>query len=94
MPDLGRSLLIVPLLYSFLLGVFAYWCSQQELPRLWFYLYSGVLLVAGIVHPAEFMIVSAIAAMVLLEVERAEQLFDPLKGQSCKSLELFLTVYF
>lgn len=96
MPGLGRSLMIVPLLYSFLLGVFAYWCWQQKFSRLWFYLYSGVLLVAGIVHQAEFTIVSAIAATLLLEVGRAGQLTDLLKGSVLQvfgdvSYSLFLT---
>ncbi|MBE9012631.1 acyltransferase, partial [Pseudanabaenaceae cyanobacterium LEGE 13415] len=53
-PNLGRSIVILPLLYSFLLGVFAHWCWQKKFSRSWFYLYSGVLLIAGMIHRAGF----------------------------------------
>ncbi|MGG6267924.1 acyltransferase family protein [Leptolyngbya sp. AN03gr2] len=95
-PNLGRSIVILPLLYSFLLGVFAHWCWQRKFSRLWFYLYSGVLLTAGIIHQAEFTIVSVAIALLLLEVGRAGKLAELLKGSVLRffgdvSYSLFLT---
>lgn len=95
-PGLGRSIVILPLLYSFLLGIFAYWCWQRRVSRLWFYLYSGILIVAGVIHQAEFTIASVAIAVLLLEVGRAGRLTDLLKGPVLQffgevSYSLFLT---
>lgn len=95
-PGLGRAVVIFPLLYSFLLGVFAHWCWQHKFSRIWFYLYSAALLVAGIIHHAGFTIVSVSVALLLLEVGRAGQLSELLKGSALRflgdiSYSLFLT---
>jgi peptidoglycan/LPS O-acetylase OafA/YrhL len=95
-PGLGRSVLILPLFYSFLLGVFAYWCWQKKFDRGWFYAYSGALVGAGIVHQSEFTLMSVLIAALILEVGRAGQLADLLKGSVLQffgdvSYSLFLT---
>ncbi|MCU0551575.1 MAG: acyltransferase [Leptolyngbya sp. Prado105] len=95
-PGLGRSVIILPLFYSFLLGVFAHWCWQKKFDRGWFYAYSGALFGAGISHQAGFTLMSVGVALLLLEVGRAGQLADLLKGSAFRflgdvSYSLFLT---
>ena len=72
--DNPRPIIILPLLYSFLLGVFAYWTWRENLKPLWFYLYCGILLPAGIINFSGFAITSVIVAILLLEVARANRI--------------------
>ncbi|MEM9922298.1 MAG: acyltransferase [Cyanobacteria bacterium P01_D01_bin.50] len=72
----GRPTIIFPFLYSFFLGVFAYWTWRENLKSLWFYLYCGVLLTAGIINSSGFAITSVIVAILILEVARANRMQD------------------
>ena len=70
----GRPDIFLPLLYSFLLGVFAYWRWQKNLKSVWFYLYCTVLTAAGIINTSDFVITSVIVAILILEVARANRI--------------------
>jgi peptidoglycan/LPS O-acetylase OafA/YrhL len=67
----GRPTFFLPLWYSFLLGVFAYWAWTKCLNHKLLYAYSAVLFAVGIVKHDEFAIASVITAILLLEVGRA-----------------------
>lgn len=86
----------LPLLYSFLLGIFAYWTWHSYLKPWLFYFYAAVLISAGIVHSSPFIIASPIVAILLLEVAKAQQMQNLLNWQwlqflSKISYSLYLT---
>ena len=72
----SRPTIIFPFLYSFLLGVFAYWTWRENLKPIWFYIYCAVLLPAGIINFSGFAITSVISAVLVLEVARANRMQD------------------
>jgi len=69
--DNGRAFIFLPLWYGFLLGVFAYWSWRDKLKPMYFYFYSALLLTAGVLKSAGFVLACVIAAILLLEVGRA-----------------------
>ena len=71
-----RPTIIFQVLYSFLLGVFAYWTWQENLKPLWFYLYCTVLMAAGIINSSGFIITCVIVAILILEVGRTNRMQD------------------
>ncbi|MBW4570142.1 MAG: acyltransferase [Tolypothrix carrinoi HA7290-LM1] len=73
-PDNGRPVIFLPLWYAFLLGVFAYWSWRDKLKPIFFYLYAGLVLTAGIVNSLNFAIASAITAILILEAGRANRM--------------------
>lgn len=72
--DQGRPITFLPLWYGFLLGVFAYWSWHNQRKRNLFYLYSVVLLAAGIINSSKFAIACVLTATIILEVSRANRL--------------------
>lgn len=73
-----RPTIFLPLWYSFILGVFAYWTWHNYLKPWFFYLYAGILLFTGIIYSSGFIITSAIMALLLLGVGRANRMQDSL----------------
>lgn len=69
--DNGRAFSFLPLWYGFLLGVFAYWSWRDKLKPMYFYFYAALLLTIGLLKSQGFVIACAIAAILLLEVGRA-----------------------
>lgn len=72
----GRPTTILPLLYSFLLGVFAYWTWRENLKPLWFYSYCTLLLSVGIINSLGFVVTCVIVAILILQVARANRMQD------------------
>jgi peptidoglycan/LPS O-acetylase OafA/YrhL len=71
-PDNGRPVILLPLWYTFLLGIFAYWAWRDKLNRVFFYAYSTLLLIPVTGQfPSWFTITGVITAVLLLEVGRA-----------------------
>lgn len=70
----GRPFVFLPLWYSFLLGVFAYWSWRKHLQSRYFYLYAAVLLAGGVIKSSEFAIACVITATLLLELGRAHRM--------------------
>ncbi|HBB31984.1 MAG TPA: acyltransferase [Cyanobacteria bacterium UBA8803] len=68
--------IFLPLWYSFLLGVFAYWAWNHQLRLSWFYFYSALLFTAGTLQSSSFTLTSVIVAILLLEVGRANHMQD------------------
>jgi peptidoglycan/LPS O-acetylase OafA/YrhL len=77
----GRATVFLPLWYSFLLGVFAYWAWNRRLSPTAFQVYAATLIIAGIVRQDSFAIVSVGIALLLLEVGRANLMQRLLKWQ-------------
>ena len=69
--DNGRAFIFLPLWYGFLLGVFAYWAWRDKLKPIYFYFYAALLLTIGLLKSQGFVLACAIAAILLLEVGRA-----------------------
>ncbi len=72
--DNGRPFIFLPLWYGFLLGVFAYWSWRKDLQPRFFYIYSAVLLVGGVVQSSKFTIACVICAIAILEVAKANRM--------------------
>jgi len=92
----GRATIFLPLWYSFILGIFAYWTWRKDLNSWFFYCYATVLLSVGIVYTSGFAITSSIIAMLLLEVARTNRMQDLLNWQWLQfigkiSFSLYLT---
>lgn len=90
------ALFFLPLYYGFLLGIFAYWCWQDNLKPKYFYLYAAILLVGGIVQSSGFTITCIIISTLLLEVGKANRMQDFLNWQPLQflgriSYSLYLT---
>ncbi len=88
--------LFFPLYYGFLLGIFAYWCSQGKLKSIYFYLYAAILLAGGVAKSSGFTINCVIVSTILLEVGRANRIQDVLNWQPLQflgriSYSLYLT---
>ncbi len=79
-------LFFFPLYYSFLLGIFTYWCWQDNLKSIYFYLYAAILLAGGIIQSSAFTIASVVVATLLLEVGRANQMQNALNWQPLQFL--------
>ncbi|AFY58416.1 putative acyltransferase [Rivularia sp. PCC 7116] len=77
----GRATIFLPIWYSFLLGIFAYWAWRKELKLLLFYFYVAILVSAGIANSSIFAIASSIVAVLLLEVARANRMGQLLNWQ-------------
>ncbi|MGB3642225.1 MAG: acyltransferase [Rivularia sp. (in: cyanobacteria)] len=90
------ALFFFPLYYGFLLGIFAYWCWQDKLKSIYFYLYAAILLAGGIAQSSGFTITCVIVSILLLEVGRANQMqhflnWQPLQFLGRISYSLYLT---
>ncbi|MBE9213309.1 acyltransferase [Plectonema cf. radiosum LEGE 06105] len=79
--DYGRPTIFLPLWYSFILGVFAYWTWRNYLKLWFFYFYAGLLISVAIFYSSGFTITSSITAILLLEVGRANRMQDFLNWQ-------------
>jgi len=66
--------LFVNLIYSFLLGVGAYYSWRVPRARPWFVIYAGIVLVGAILHADLFALVSGATALLLVSVAIAGQL--------------------
>ena len=77
----GRATIFLPLWYSFMLGIFAYWTYRKQLNPWFFYFYVAILVFAGIANSSDFAIVSSIIAVLLLEVARANRMQQLLNWQ-------------
>ncbi|WP_238178358.1 acyltransferase [Calothrix sp. 336/3] len=82
----GRPNYFLPLWYSFLLGVFAYWSWNKQLKSIYFYFYSTLLLTIGIMKSSDFVIASVIVAILLLEAGRNNLMQTWLKQKSLQFL--------
>lgn len=58
----------------FSVGIFAYWCWQDKLKSIYFYLYAAILLAGGIAQSSGLTITCVIVSILLLEVGRANQM--------------------
>jgi peptidoglycan/LPS O-acetylase OafA/YrhL len=77
----GLDNTFLPLGFSFLLGVFAYWSWKGRLKPIFFYAYSVVLLIPAIVQQSMFEITAVLISIFILEVSRENRIQSWL-GQS------------
>ncbi|MBV6625384.1 MAG: acyltransferase [Rivularia sp. (in: Bacteria)] len=97
LPDNGNgALFFFPLYYGFLLGIFAYWCWQDSLKSIYFYLYAAVVLAGGIMQSSGFTVTCVVVSILLLEVGRASKMQDLLNWKALQflgriSYSLYLT---